>query len=64
MQPSIRKPVGILAIILGLIVYGGLVAGLADRLSALPQWLQAVIYLILGVAWLLPLRPLLVWMNK
>jgi len=25
---------------------------------------QALIYLILGVAWLLPLRPLLVWMNK
>ncbi len=64
MQPSIRKPVGILAIVLGLIIYGGLVAGLSTHLAMLPQWLQAVVYLILGVAWLLPLKPLLVWMNR
>jgi predicted membrane channel-forming protein YqfA (hemolysin III family) len=64
MQPSIRKPVGILAIVLGLILYGGLVGALAPRLATLPQWLQAVVYLVLGVAWLLPLKPLLVWMNR
>ncbi len=64
MQPSIRKPIGILAMLVGLAVYGGLIARYADDLAALPKAAQAVIYLILGLAWLLPLRPLLVWMNK
>ena len=64
MEPSVRKPLGVLAIILGLVVYGGVVASLADRIAALPAGIEAVVYLVLGVAWLLPLRPLLVWMNK
>ncbi len=64
MQPSIRKPLGILAIVAGLIVYGGVVAAFAGPLGTLAKPAQALVYLILGVAWLLPLRPLLVWMNR
>jgi predicted membrane channel-forming protein YqfA (hemolysin III family) len=64
MQPSIRKPLGILLILAGLAVYGLLIASFADTLGGLAKPVQALIYLILGVAWLLPLRPLLVWMNK
>ncbi len=64
MQPSFRKPVGILAILAGLVVYGGLVAGFADTIGGWPQGVQALVYLILGIAWLLPLKPLLVWMNR
>ena len=64
MQPSIRKPVGILLMIAGLIVYGVVIATFADDLAALNKAVQALVYLILGVAWLLPLRPLLVWMNR
>ena len=64
MQPSIRKPLGILAIILGLVVYVGIIASFAGELATLSRAAQALIYLILGIAWLLPLRPLLVWMNR
>ena len=64
MQPSLRKPLGILALLAGLAVYGTLIARFADDLATLPKPVQAVVYLILGLAWLLPLRPLLVWMNK
>ena len=64
MQPSIRKPLGILLIVAGLIVYGLIVASFAEPLGNLAKPAQALIYLILGIAWLLPLRPLLVWMNK
>ena len=64
MQPSIRKPIGILVILAGLLVYGLAIAAFADDLATLNKAVQAVIYLILGVAWLLPLRPLLVWMNR
>jgi hypothetical protein len=64
MQPSIRKPLGILIILAGLLVYGLVIAAFADDLATLNKAVQALIYLILGVAWLLPLRPLLVWMNR
>ena len=64
MQPSVRKPLGVLLIVLGLVIYGGVVARFAPQLGALPTVAQVAIYLVLGVAWLLPLRPLLVWMNK
>ncbi len=64
MQPSLRKPIGILAMLAGLAVYGTLVASFAPQLATLPKLGQALAYLVLGLAWLLPLRPLLVWMNK
>lgn len=64
MQPSIRKPVGIFVILAGLAVYGLIIASFADQIGALAKPAQALVYLILGIAWLLPLRPLLVWMNK
>ncbi len=64
MEPSIRKPLGILLILAGLAVYGGVIAGFSEQIGSLPKAVEALVYLVLGVAWLLPLRPLLVWMNK
>lgn len=62
--PTWRIPVGIIGLFLGLIVYGVLIAVyLADPLSTLPWYIQSVIYLILGVAWLLPLKNFLIWME-
>ena len=29
----------------------------------LPVWAQTVVYLVLGIAWLLPLRRFLIWME-
>ena len=63
-QPSPRKPLGVLLIVFGLIVYGGIVAAFAGPIGNLPTIVQALVYIVLGVAWLLPLRPLLVWMNR
>jgi len=62
--PTWRIPVGIIGLFLGLIVYGALIAVyLSDTLSALPWYMQSVIYLILGVIWLLPLKKFLIWME-
>lgn len=63
MTPSLRKPFGVLLIVVLLIGYALLIAGAANRLSQLPSLVQAPIYLILGVIWILPLRPLLRWME-
>ena len=63
MQPTYRKPIGILGMILGLVFYGGLVARAAGPIGDLPGWSQPVVYLVLGVLWIAPLKPLLRWME-
>jgi predicted membrane channel-forming protein YqfA (hemolysin III family) len=64
MKPTLRKPVGVLGLIAGLAIYAvlaiNLIGGPVERLPAL---VQAPIYLILGTIWILPLRPLLIWME-
>jgi len=62
-QPSWRKPAGIFAIIALIIIWAALVASLAGRVGEWPVLLQAVFYLIAGIAWVFPLRPLLRWME-
>ncbi|WP_416908131.1 MAG: DUF2842 domain-containing protein [Polymorphobacter sp.] len=62
-DPSWRKPVGVFAIIAWLVVYALLVATMADTLNALPTILMVPAYLVFGLAWVLPLKPLFLWMN-
>jgi hypothetical protein len=62
-EPSWRKPVGILGLIAYLIVYALLVSAFADAIGGLPNLLAALVYLVAGIAWVLPLRPLFLWMN-
>ena len=40
-----------------------LVASLAGPIGRLPILVQAILYLVLGIIWILPLRPLLIWME-
>ena len=63
MNPTLRKPFGVLAIVLGLTLYAVLIASAANLMAALPLLVQASIYLVLGIVWILPLRPLLIWME-
>lgn len=62
-EPSWRKPVGMLLMLVYLAVYAALVASLASMLPTLPTAVQVAAYMLAGIAWLLPLRPLFVWMN-
>jgi hypothetical protein len=63
MKPTLRKPAGVLGLIAGLALYAVLVASLAEAIGKLPILAQSLIYLVLGVVWVLPLRPLLLWME-
>jgi hypothetical protein len=63
MTPTWRKPFGALMILLLIIVWAGLVVSQAERISALPAVLQIPIYCIAGIVWILPLKPLLRWME-
>ncbi len=62
-RPTWRKPAGTLLILALIIVWAVLVASLADIVGAWPWPLQALFYLVAGIVWILPLRPLLAWME-
>ena len=63
MTPTLRKPLGVLAILLGLAIYALLIAAAASQIEALPVLAQALLYLLLGTIWVLPLRPMMIWME-
>ncbi|MFM5884464.1 MAG: DUF2842 domain-containing protein [Novosphingobium sp.] len=63
-QPTIRIPLGILALLAALLFYGMLVARyVAPLIETWPALGQTPVYLLLGVVWLLPLRRFLIWME-
>lgn len=62
-EPSWRKPAGIFAILALIAVWAVLVASLSREVGSWPVLAQAIFYLVAGVAWILPLKPLLRWME-
>lgn len=62
-EPSWRKPAGIF-IILGLIaLWSVMVVSLSHVVGAWPWPVQLVFYLFTGIVWIMPLKPLLLWME-
>ena len=62
-RPTLRIPFGILALLAFLGVYALVVVWASQWIERLPMLAQALVYLVLGVAWLLPLRRFLIWME-
>ena len=62
-KPTLRIPLGILALLLGLAVYALAIVWASQWIGRLPVLAQALVYLVLGVAWLLPIRRFLIWME-
>ena len=60
-QPSARKAAGIALILLLILVWAALVASLALFVGRWPVLVQAAFYLIMGIAWIIPLKPLVRW---
>jgi hypothetical protein len=63
MTPSWRKPFGMALILMLILVWCFGVASLSGPLGRLPSLVQAPIYCFFGIAWILPLKPLLRWME-
>ncbi len=59
-----RKLVGMLVLLVGLALYIGLAVTIAT--TWLPgHWAaQLLFYAVAGVAWAIPLRPFMAWMNR
>jgi len=63
MTPSWRKPAGALLMLLLIALWAGLIVGLADWLATWPGLAQALFYLVTGIIWIMPMKPLLRWME-
>ena len=63
-QPSWRKPAGMIFMLLLVLLWCGIAVTLLDRISGLNFWLQLPAYIILGIGWIFPIRPLLTWMSR
>ena len=58
-----RNVVGIIAILALITVWSVLVASLSRWVGAWPVLAQTLFYLVAGIAWILPLKPLLRWIE-
>jgi hypothetical protein len=62
-SPSARSLAGIALILLVIVLWAAFVASLARFVSAWPILVQAPFYLIMGVIWIIPLKPLVRWIE-
>lgn len=63
-EPTWRIPLGIAGLLGVLVVYALLIARYVPGLIGdWPTLVQTLVYLLLGVVWLLPLRRFLIWME-
>jgi predicted membrane channel-forming protein YqfA (hemolysin III family) len=61
MKPTWRKPAGILAILLLILFWAVIVTTFAEAIGHWPALVQALFYLVTGLVWIAPLKPLLRW---
>ena len=63
-EPTLRIPLGMLALLLSLALYGLLIARyIAPLIEEWSGLAQTPVYLALGLVWLLPLKRFLIWME-
>jgi len=60
----LRIPLGVLGLLIALGIYALVIARyVPDVIGGWPMLAQALVYLVLGVLWLVPLKRFLVWME-
>jgi len=59
-----RKLVGSLALCLWLFVFVMVAVAIISRAERLSLFPELLLYVVLGFAWVLPLKPLFIWMGK
>ncbi|MCW3836785.1 DUF2842 domain-containing protein [Sphingomonas canadensis] len=61
--PSWRKPAGALLIVGMIVLLAVAVGTFATEIGRLPILVQLPVYVVAGIVWVLPLKPLLRWME-
>ena len=62
-EPSWRRVAGIFFILALITLWCILIVSLSEVVGGWPVLAQAVFYLVAGIAWMLPLKPVLAWME-
>jgi hypothetical protein len=62
-QPTWRKPAGMLAILLIISVWSAIILSASDFIGTQNIAIQSIIYLVAGIIWIAPMRPLMIWME-
>jgi len=62
--PSARKLAGIALIVLLIAIWAAFVASLAQLVGHWPVLVQAPFYLFMGIVWIIPLKPLIRWIQS
>ena len=62
-EPSWRKPAGMFLILLLIAVWAVIVVSASDLIAGLPWPVHVIYYTVAGIVWILPLKPLLKWME-
>lgn len=60
-SPSSRKFAGVVAILSFIVLWAVLVASLSRFVWRWPMIVQALFYLVMGIVWIFPLKPLIRW---
>ncbi len=65
MAPRLRKVIGGAGMIAFELVYAMIAMALADSrpVNSAPELMRTLIYIVLGLAWVPPMMPLIVWME-
>lgn len=64
MTPKGRTLIGLFAILALIATEAVLIVAFANLIAPWPILAQSLFYLVAGLIWLLPMKPLLVWMNR
>jgi hypothetical protein len=63
MTPSLRRPFGILGILVGIFAYVLFAVWLFEPVAQLHPLVQLPIWAFLGIAWIFPLKPVMTWIE-
>ena len=61
MEPNWRRGAGIAAILILILFWAIVIASFSSVVGEWPILVQALFYLVVGIAWIAPLKPLLRW---
>lgn len=62
-EPSWRKPAGMVSILLLIAVWAALIVSASPIIGDWHIAVQSIVYLVAGIVWIFPLKPLLRWME-
>lgn len=66
MNPRIKKLIGTIVMVLFVALYALVIAAIAPRVlvPGTSKYVEMAFYLVAGLAWAIPLMPLIRWMEK